>query len=130
MSNTPTSASLYNRIYTVVRLIPAGQVTTYGQVATVVGGKCGPRTVGYALSMLSAEGSDVPWHRVVNRQGKISPRGGGLNSSHQQKLLEAEGVVFNPQTRRVDLTRFGWHGPDSAWLAQHGFNPLPILGNA
>lgn len=127
-TSTLKTVSLYERIYAVIRQIPSGKVTTYGQVATVVGGKCGPRTVGYALSSLPF-GSDVPWQRVVNRQGKVSPRDGGLGSINQQDVLEAEGVEFDPQTRRIDFDQFGWHGPDWDWLDTHGFNPLPILDN-
>lgn len=119
-------ATLYERIYAVVRQIPPGQVTTYGQVAAVVGGKCEARTVGYALSALPFD-SDVPWQRVINRQGKISLRDGGVGSAHQRELLAAEGVIFDAQTGRTDFETFGWSGPDWPWLARHGFHPLPLL---
>jgi len=122
-------ASLYERIYAVVRLIPYGRIVTYGQVAAVVGGKCRARTVGYALAALSPN-SDLPWQRVINRQGKISPRQhGGLGSAYQRELLELEGVQFNPKTHRTDFKQFGWGGPDWGWLEEHGFYPMPILEN-
>jgi methylated-DNA-protein-cysteine methyltransferase-like protein len=47
---------------------------------------------------------DVPWQRVINSQGEISPRPG---AERQRELLEQEGVVFN-ERGRVDLKRFGW----------------------
>ncbi len=96
---------LYDRIYEAVRQIPTGRVTSYGQVARMVGG-CTARMVGYALAALK-EGCDVPWQRVINRQGKISPHGYGLGSLVQRELLEAEGVVFDAQGR-VDWQIFGW----------------------
>ena len=114
MSNLQ-DASLYERIYAVIRQIPVGQVGTYGQVASIVGGKCGPRTVGYALSNLPF-GADVPWQRVINRQGKVSPRTSALGSGQQREMLEAEGIIFNPKTHKTDFKQFGWLGPDWDWL--------------
>jgi methylated-DNA-protein-cysteine methyltransferase-like protein len=102
-----------------VQQIPSGRVATYGQVAAMVGG-CTARMVGYAMAALLAD--DVPWQRVINRQGKISPRGGGDGAWRQQQLLTAEGVEFNP-AGQVDLSRFGWPGPDWEWLEQHHYYP-------
>ena len=51
---------------------------------------------------------DVPWHRVINARGEVSPRAGGSAFEQiQRNLLEAEGVVFDARGR-VDLDRFGW----------------------
>lgn len=97
--------SMYERIYDVIRQVPRGMVTTYGQVAGLAGG-CSPRNVGYALSALP-EGHDLPWHRVINRQGRISIRSELGGDLIQRQLLEAEGVVFSDKDR-VDLNRFGW----------------------
>lgn len=119
LKNAPT----YERIYAVVRQIPSGQVATYGQVATIVGG-CSARVVGYAMAALPA-GSGVPWQRVINLQGKVSPRGAGDGSLRQRHLLEAEGVSFDSQ-ERVDFATVGWPGPDWEWLEQNGFNPAPM----
>jgi methylated-DNA-protein-cysteine methyltransferase related protein len=81
------------------------------------------RQVGYAMAALKST-DDVPWHRVVNSQGKISLRGGG--EARQRLLLEGENVEFDDQDR-VDLAANGWSGPGWAWLEQHGFEPAPIL---
>ncbi len=92
--------------------IPPGQVATYGQIARLLGQPRGARQVGYALAALSPD-SPVPWHRVVNAQGRISPR--GLDGAHdlQRLLLEDEGVAFDVQSR-IDLSRFAWGpAPDS-----------------
>jgi methylated-DNA-protein-cysteine methyltransferase-like protein len=96
----------YDRIYEVIRQISPGKVATYGQIAKIVG-ECTPRMVGYALAALKP-GSDVPWQRVINSQGKISLRNDGCESIEQRLLLEGEGVHFN-QKGIVDLEKFGWH---------------------
>ena len=90
-----------------VRRIPPGQVASYGQIAFYLGWQNGARTVGWALRALKP-GSGVPWHRVVNAQGKISLP----NPDHQRARLEAEGVVFGTKGK-IDLKRFGWSGPDA-----------------
>ncbi len=112
----PQAVPVFERVYAVVCQIPVGRVTTYGQVAHIVG-NCDARTVGYALAGLR-EGTDVPWQRVVNSQGKIS-----LIGSDQRHRLEAEGIVFDARGR-IDLSRYGWSGPEQAWLEANGFDPL------
>lgn len=107
----------YERVYDLVRLIPRGQVATYGQIADYIDG-CTPRMVGYALFALAAD-SDVPWQRVVNAAGGISPRPG---SGRQRERLVAEGVVFSA-AGRIDLRRYGWPGPPPDWLAARGLLP-------
>ena len=117
-------SGLHERIYRVVRTIPSGVVATYGQVATVVG--CGPRLVGYAMASLPA-GSDIPWQRVINSQGRSSVRSDGMPDSRQRRLLVGEGIVFDARGR-VDLKQFGWDGPDWALVHEAGLNPLPDTG--
>jgi len=118
-------APLYERIYAVVRQIPPGRVSTYGQVAAIVGGGCTARQVGYALAALKAGDRSVPWQRVINHRGEISLRSGEGGATQRQRL-EAEGVEFDSQGR-VDFDRFGWSGPDWEWLDRNGFNPAPLL---
>jgi len=97
----------YRRIYAVVARIPRGRVATYGQVAIYAGLPGHARQVGTALASLP-EGSGVPWHRVINARGEVSPRGGlGLEEGYQRHLLEREHVPFDGRGR-VDLDRFGW----------------------
>lgn len=122
---TPEEARLYERIYAVTRQIPPGKVSTYGQIAAIVGGGCSARQVGYAMAALRADDRSVPWQRVINRQGQISLRP-GQGGAIQRELLAAEGVAFDAQAR-VDFNRFGWDGPDWEWLDAHGFNPALCL---
>ena len=97
------TSPLYNRIYALVRQIPPGRVITYGGIARQVG--CTARTVGFAMAALPA-GHDVPWQRVINSQGQVSPRRNDDGALIQRQLLEAEGVPFDARGR-VDLSLFG-----------------------
>jgi methylated-DNA-protein-cysteine methyltransferase-like protein len=81
-------------------------VATYGQVARVSGLPGHARQVGYALRALS-DGSAVPWHRVINAQGAVSPRADASWTGVQRRMLEAEGVTFGPDGK-VSLERFQW----------------------
>lgn len=114
----PAHERLYSRIYTVVRRIPAGKVATYGQIAEIVG-DCTARIVGYAMA---AAPDDVPWQRVINAQGKVSPRAGHWGTEVQRLRLEEEGVAFDAN-HKVDLAAVRWAGPPPAWLLEHGFIP-------
>ncbi len=97
----------YARIYAVVRRVPKGRVTTYGNVARIAGLPGHARQVGYALSALP-KGTSVPWHRVINAQGKLSlERDGRSSGTTQRILLVGEGVTVNAGGR-VSLARFGW----------------------
>ncbi len=105
---------LFERIYAMVKLVPRGQVTTYGRIAELVGG-CSARMVGFALAALKRGNSQpIPWQRVINAQGKISVHGDGLGNALQRVLLEEEGLVFDAQGR-VDFGQYGWPGPDEPY---------------
>ena len=96
--------SLYDRIYAVVRQVPAGRVVTYGQVASQAGLPGQARLVGYALHNLPP-GTDVPWHRVVNARGGISLDKRFGAGRLQRALLEAEGVRFD-EREKIDPSYF------------------------
>lgn len=108
MSRKTKIAPLFDVIFEVVRSIPKGTVASYGQIAAVVG-RCSPLMVGFAMAALPFD-SDVPWHRVVNYQGRISSRGNGDGEQVQRILLEAEGILFD-ETGRIDLNRVRWEFP-------------------
>src|SRR5438105_144691 len=97
----------HERIFAVVRRIPAGRVTTYGTVARLAGLGAHARLVGYALSALPT-GTAVPWHRVINAQGKLSLERSSSGSGVTQRLrLVREGVQVDVPGR-VSLERYGW----------------------
>ena len=99
-------SSSYSKIYAVVRRIPHGRVATYGQVAVLAGLRGHARQVGYALHAL-ADGSPLPWQRVVNARGEVSPRAESGWERMQAALLEDEGVEFDHRGR-INLARFQW----------------------
>jgi methylated-DNA-protein-cysteine methyltransferase-like protein len=97
-------SELYQKIYRSIRRIPEGKVSTYGRIARLVG-QCTPRMVGYALHALP-NGSEVPWQRVINSQGKISLDTTGIGQL-QRTILESEGIIFS-SSGVVDLKKFLW----------------------
>lgn len=102
----PRASDSHRRIYDVVSRIPRGRVANYGQVAALAGLPRQARLVGYALNVLPPD-SDVPWHRVVNAQGRISVRGDGLGHEElQAQLLRREGVRFVGGA--IPLERYRW----------------------
>lgn len=108
------------RIYEVVQQVPSGFVSTYGDIATVVGGGIDARTIGQALNQVPKQDeTQVPWQRIINAQGGISTKG-----LRQRTMLEDEGIVFDARDR-IDLRRFRWPGPSAEWAAEHGYQTLP-----
>jgi methylated-DNA-protein-cysteine methyltransferase-like protein len=102
-----TPGSSHERIYAIVRKIPRGRVTTYGTVARLAGLGRHARLVGYALSALR-DGTSVPWHRVINAQGRLSlDRAASSAGVTQMMRLEREGVRVDA-AGRISLTKFGW----------------------
>ena len=90
--------SRWETFYRQVRKVPRGRVASYGQIAELAGLDGHARQVGYALHALPPD-SGVPWHRVVNAKGEISPRSAGDSHELQRMLLEAEGVEFDEKGR-------------------------------
>ena len=103
---TTPPASSYARIYAVTRRIPKGRVATYGQVAQLAGLPGHARQVGYALHALATEEA-VPWHRVINARGRISPRADPGGDDIQRQFLLREGVDIDAEGR-IDLRRYQW----------------------
>ena len=99
------ASALTARVYEVVRNIPRGRVSTYGWVAERAGLPRRARLVGQALSQ-TPRNVRLPWHRVINAQGRISFPARSAQAIEQRRRLEAEGVVFI--RGRVDLERYGW----------------------
>jgi methylated-DNA-protein-cysteine methyltransferase related protein len=123
MQESPNYA-LYEKIYQAAEQIPYGMVASYGDIAAIVGGGCDARTVGYALGDMPPERANLPWQRIVAKEGAISTRG-----LQQRRLLEEEGVEFDARDRVV-MARFHWAGPSAEWARKHGFQTLPPRDDA
>ena len=100
------SPESHRRIRAVVDRVPAGKVATYGQVALLAGYPRSARLAGQAMKTLEPD-SDTPWHRVVNAQGRVSPRGEPVAEDIQRMMLEEEGVEIGPDGR-IDLEIYRW----------------------
>jgi len=111
---TPASKTFHS-IWRVVSRIPRGRVASYGQIARMAGLPGAARTVGWAMNALPdgarVEGRAVPWHRVINAAGRISPRASEtvVGRGRQARRLRGEGVRVS-RAGRIDLGRFGWDG--------------------
>ena len=96
--------SVFERIYEAVKLIPAGSVASYGQVAAAAGNPRLARVVGYALHA-NPEPGVIPCHRVVRKDGGVSSAFAFGGANRQVELLQAEGVGFLDETH-VDMRHF------------------------
>ena len=101
----------FEKIYEVVKNIPKGNVSTYGQVAYLAGNPRWSRVVGYALHV-NPEPITIPCHRVVTKDGSLSKAFAFGGENMQRTLLAEEGVEFLPDGR-VDLSRFLWNGKNT-----------------
>ena len=105
--------SFDQRVWTVVSQIPPGQLATYGQIAELIGAYGCARQVGWALRRLTLT-SDVPWHRVVNAQGRISMSLSREGSDWMQReLLLAEGIPVDEQGK-LPLAQYRWLPPGAS----------------
>lgn len=96
----------FEQVYEIVARIPYGRVTTYGQIARMIGNPRLSRAVGYALNK-SPEG--LPCHRVVNREGRLARAFEHDGINEQRLLLEEEGVEFTLDGR-VQMEDYMWFG--------------------
>jgi methylated-DNA-protein-cysteine methyltransferase-like protein len=104
----------YEKVYTVVRRIPKGKVTSYGRIAEMLESRGAARQVGYAMSALKNRENDpryadVPWQRVVNHEGHIVIKGSEHGRFYQAELLREEGVEVSKELK-IDLDKYLWDG--------------------
>ena len=104
----------------IVRLVPPGQVVSYGQVAAYLGTPRAARQVGWALHSME-DVPDFPWWRVINNSGHITIKGSFFNTPRLQKeLLEKEGVkIASGEGYQLDINRYRFK-PDSLTLGKLG----------
>ncbi|MGH9776027.1 MAG: MGMT family protein [Candidatus Acidiferrales bacterium] len=93
----------WDAVYKLVKRIPRGRVTTYGEVARALQLRGGARTAGFAMAA-SPSGQGIPWHRVVGAGGKLLIR--EPLASKQRRLLESEGTQVTGS--RVNLAQHHW----------------------
>lgn len=109
-----TQPNFYEQVYTLVRRIPRGKVSSYGRIANMLGRPRAARAVGYALNALSDKKDEqtyanVPWQRVVNSQGRISIVNREQSANNQAELLRAEGVEVSEKLH-INLDIYLWEG--------------------
>ncbi|MBE2184337.1 MAG: MGMT family protein [Anaerolineae bacterium] len=117
-------------VWDIVRQVPEGQVTTFGQIASMIPAPEGvdsdgysrlvPRWVGDAMNAVSwKDDKTIPWHRVINSRGMISLPPESQTAALQRARLRHEGIEFNGK-EQVDFDRWGWEGPEMAWCDEMG----------
>lgn len=96
----------FQKVYEVVRLIPAGRVTNYGAIANYLGAGRSSRMVGWAMN--AAHGiPDVPAHRVVNRMGLLTGAAHFSTPTEMQELLEKEGIEVQ-ENQIIEFKKHFW----------------------
>lgn len=101
------NAGFFDLVFEVVKLIPAGKVTSYGAIAKYLGSAKSSRMVGWAMNSAISLPDKIPAHRVVNRNGLLTGKAHFGQTDMMQKLLEAEGVIIeNDQIK--DFDRVFW----------------------
>lgn len=98
--------TVYEEIYDIVSQIPRGKVTTYGDVARMIGRPFAPRLVGYAMSRAPF---GLPSHRVVNKAGSMLTGYAFGGEGEQRSMLEEEGVTFL-ENGNIDMGAHRWTG--------------------
>jgi len=99
--------TFHDEVLELVRQIPRGRVATYGQIAAMLGRPRAARQVGWVLAASGLASPPVPWHRVLNARGAISPGGDPERAEIQRQWLESEGIEFR-RNDTLDLKRFQW----------------------
>ena len=103
---TKKSDNFFEKVYTVARQIPYGNVTSYGAIAKYLGAAKSARMVGWAMNASSKDES-VPAHRVVNRIGVLTGKHHFQGTSLMQQLLENEGITII-ENKIVDFEAIFW----------------------
>ncbi len=104
--NSMSEKNTFEIIYDIIRQIPYGKVATYGQIAALAGNRRWARVVGYALHAIP-QGSGIPWHRVVKKNGEVFGGAESAGGIYQTELLQKEGVGFTDGY--VDMKKYQWN---------------------
>jgi methylated-DNA-protein-cysteine methyltransferase-like protein len=137
MINLPDPTPYYRLVWEIVKQVPPGKVTTFGQIASMIPppdgiemedyAKVGARWVGDAMNRISTiDDPAVPWHRVINAKGMISLPELSRAAAVQRGRLRDEGTL-GEDAEGVDLDEYGWEGPDMDFLDEHDLlMPKPL----
>ena len=118
--STVEDDTYFQKIKDIIKSIPEGKVATYGQIAAYAGNPRGTRQVVWVLHSFSQK-DNLPWHRVINKKGRISLKP-GQGYEDQKALLEKEGVLFD-RTDTIDFDQYLWrphqkHDSLDKWLVR------------
>lgn len=134
----PDLDKFHQTVWEIVRQVPHGKVTTYGQIASMIPypegveesayAKLAPRWVGNAMNAVSSiDDPTIPWHRVINSKGGISLSPNGKSGILQRLRLKEEGVQFD-EKEQVDFRIVGWTEVDPDWLQKKNLlPPRPLI---
>jgi methylated-DNA-protein-cysteine methyltransferase-like protein len=104
MSTEPTSPR-HRKMIAVIAMVPKGAVASYGQIAKLAGFPGQARQVVWTLHS-SSKKYKLPWHRIINSQGKIGIADDNYRT-RQKLLLQKEGIEFDGYGK-VNLKTQGW----------------------
>jgi len=106
MINNKKHKILTENIIEIIKKIPYGKVTTYGKIALYAGDHKASLQVARILHS-SSKKYNLPWYRIINKNGRISlPIGGGYEL--QKSLLIKEGINFSIDDK-IDFNKFLWN---------------------
>ena len=100
-------SDFYEKVFEIVRQIPAGRVTSYGAIARYLGTAGSSRMVGWAMNLSHRQEIFVPAQRVVNRNGLLTGKIHFGSPDAMQELLENEGVIVE-NDRVIDFDKIFW----------------------
>lgn len=100
--------SFFDKVFSVVRLIPYGRATSYGAIAEYIGMKGSSRMVGWAMNASHSQALPVPAHRVVNRNGDLTGKHHFPSPNLMEELLKSEGINVIDD-RIVDFNKIFWN---------------------
>jgi methylated-DNA-protein-cysteine methyltransferase-like protein len=98
----------FQQVYSVVKQIPFGRVTSYGAIAEYLGTKGSARMVGWAMNSSHAQPDNIPAHRVVNRNGLLTGKHHFGGKDVMKELLESEGIIVEDD-KVVRFEKVFWH---------------------
>ena len=118
MDDSKAPDSFFERVYQVVQQIPYGSVTSYGAIANYLGSRGSARMVGWAMNASHHSTTQIPAHRVVNRNGLLTGKRHFGTPELMQQLLESEGIeVVDDQ-----IVNFGQYFWNPAKMLENGEN--------